>query len=79
MTLPAAKVILPGIVDEVIIPPPGKPEKAVIAVEGADELYKEIRIENTLTDKDGSEVSLNPGAPVKITIKADPPVAIEKA
>ena len=41
---------------------PGAPEKAQIAVEGADHLYREIRIENTLTDENGRKVGLKPGA-----------------
>jgi hypothetical protein len=47
----------PGKVQKIIkSPDPSDPEKAEIAVEGADELYREIRIENTLTDEKGSEV-----------------------
>jgi hypothetical protein len=42
---------------------PSEPDKAEIAVDGADDLYKEIRIENTLTDEDGNEVSLKKGCP----------------
>ena len=30
------------------------PDKAQIAVEGADHLFKEIRVENTLQDKNGN-------------------------
>jgi hypothetical protein len=64
---------LPGTVQKIIkSPDPSQPEKAEIAVEGADELYREIRIENTLTDKDGQEVGLKPGAEVEVTIEAEP-------
>jgi hypothetical protein len=49
---------------------PSEPEKAQIAVEGADHLYKELRIENTLTDADGNEVHLKPGATVDVTVEA---------
>lgn len=65
-------VTLPGTVEK-IIPTnyPGEPEKAEIAVEGADPLYKEIRIENTLHDEKGKEVTLKPGAEVEVTIEAD--------
>ena len=39
---------LPGTVEKIIKSPhPGVPEKAQTAVEGADHLYREIRIENT--------------------------------
>jgi len=48
------------------------PEKAQIAVEGAEDFYKEIRIENSLTDEDGNEVGLKQGAQVEVTIEAEP-------
>jgi hypothetical protein len=68
-----AKTTLPGSVEKVVKSRiPGVPEKAEIAVEGADHLYKEIRIENTLTNKSGQEVHLKPGAKVEVTIKAGP-------
>jgi uncharacterized cupredoxin-like copper-binding protein len=63
---------LPGTVEKVIKSPyPGEPEKAQIAIEGADELYKEIRIENTLIDEKGEKVRLKPGAEVEVTVEAD--------
>jgi hypothetical protein len=34
---------------------PSEPEKAQIDIEGADDLYREIRIENTLTDEHGED------------------------
>ena len=62
---------LPGTVEKIIKSPfPSEPEKAQIVVEGADHLYKEIRIENTLTDENGDKVQLKPGAEVKITVEA---------
>jgi hypothetical protein len=65
-------VTLPGTVKKVIPPiHPSLPEKAEISVEGADDLYREIRIENTLSDESGNEVSLKPGAQVDVTIEAD--------
>jgi hypothetical protein len=59
---------------EKIIPSPyeGEPEKAQIAVEGADDLYKEIRVENTLVTEDGEEVRLKKGAQVEVKIEAQP-------
>lgn len=44
---------------EKIIPPilPGKPEKAQISVDGAEDLYRELRVDNTLEDPDGNKVS----------------------
>jgi hypothetical protein len=41
------------------IPCSTEADKAQISVAGADDLYKELRIENTLTDADGNEVRLN--------------------
>ena len=67
-----ATVTLPGKVEKVIPPiHPSLPEKAEISVEGADDLYREIRVENTLSDERGNEVSLKLGAEVDITIEAD--------
>jgi len=66
-----ATVTLPGAVQK-IIERPAEPKKAEIAVEGADPLYKEIRIENTLEDEDGQEVELKLGAEVDVIVEADP-------
>ncbi len=58
---------------EKIIPSvvPSEPEKAQIVVEQADHLYKELRIENTLSDSGGNEVHLKPGAKVDVTVEAE--------
>lgn len=70
---------LSGIVETIIESPnPNEPEKAQIAIAGADDLYREIRVENTLKDENGGEVSLKPGAQMKVTIKAERPAAIAK-
>ena len=65
-------VTLPGTVEK-IIPPiaNGEPEKAQISVEGAEELYKEIRVENSLQDASGNAVKLKKGAEVEVRIEAD--------
>jgi hypothetical protein len=65
-------VTLPGTVEK-IIPSThsSEPEKAQIGVEGADDLYREIRVENTLRDENGKPVALKPGAQVDVTIAAD--------
>jgi hypothetical protein len=64
---------LPGKVEKVFVPHPssGEPEKAQIAVEGADHLYREIRVPNRLTDAEGHKVKLKEGAEVEVTIEAD--------
>ena len=65
-------VTLPGTVEKIIEPVhPSMPQKAEIAVHGADELYQEIRIENTLTDQRGAEVRLKEGARVEVTVEAE--------
>lgn len=71
-----ASATLPGKVEKVIHPHPnsGEPEKAQIAVEGADHLYREIRVPNSLTDADGRKVKLKEGAEVEVKIEADPVV-----
>lgn len=64
---------LPGTVEKIIeSPSPSEPEKVQIAVEGADNLYRELRIENTLIDENGEKVSLKQGAEVEVTIEAEP-------
>jgi hypothetical protein len=70
---------LPAVVEKVIKPPsPDEPEKAQITVEGADHLYRELRIENTLTDENGEKVRLKPGAEVEVTIEAPHEATIAK-
>jgi hypothetical protein len=62
---------LAGTVEKIIQPiVPNEPERAQIAVHGADHLYKELRIENRLTDGDGNEIHLKPGAKVAVTVEA---------
>src|SRR6202521_2225518 len=56
-----------------IIPPsrPSQPEKAQSAVDGADHRYRDLRIDNTLTDEHGDDVKLKKGAHVEVTVKAE--------
>ena len=66
-------VTLPGTVEKVIKSPhPSIPEKAQIVIQGADDLYREIRIENTLTNDKGEKVELKEGADIDVTLEADP-------
>jgi hypothetical protein len=48
-----------------------EPEKAEIAINGADDLYREIRIENRLENDEGEEVKLKQGAHVDVIVEAD--------
>jgi hypothetical protein len=66
------KATKPGTVKKIIKPyVPGEPEKAEISIEGADHLYREIRIENVLVDDHGHKVKLKQGAEVEVTVEAD--------
>ena len=58
---------------EKIIPSPdsSQPEKAQIAVEGADDHDRDLRIQNTFIDENGDEVRLKTGAHVEVTVTAE--------
>jgi hypothetical protein len=71
-------VTLPGVVERIVKPiTPSEPEKAQIVIQGADDLYREIRVENTLANAAGEKVRLKPGAEVDVTIEA-PAESVEK-
>jgi hypothetical protein len=74
---------MPGTVDKIIQSPrPSQPEKAHIAVDGADRRYRNLRIENNLIDENGDDRKLEKGARVEVTVTADPDTsaaAINKA
>lgn len=73
------RITLPGTVEKIIpSPDPSEAEKAQISIEGADDLYKEIRIENTLTTDSGTEVKLKKGAEVEVKVEADPKATTPK-
>jgi hypothetical protein len=61
-------VTMPGTVDKIISPRPNQPEKAQIAVDGADSEHRDLRIENVLTDENGEDVTLKKGAHVEVTV-----------
>ena len=64
---------MPGTVEKIIPSPrPSQPEKAQIAVDLADHRYRNLRIENTLTDENGDDVMLKKGAHVEVTVTAEP-------
>lgn len=65
-------VTLPGTVDKIIPAVGNQPEKAQIAVEGAEALYREIRVDNAMQNVAGDDVSLKLGAEVDVTIEAKP-------
>jgi hypothetical protein len=59
-----------GVVEK-IVKLPWQPEKAEISIDEADDLYREIRIENKLESEGGQPAKLKPGAQVEVTIEAD--------
>ena len=64
---------VPGIVAKIVpSPSPGRPEKAQIAVDGPERGYRDLRIENALTDEHGDDVKLKKGAHVEVTVAAEP-------
>src|SRR5580704_2746710 len=63
---------VPGTVNKIIpSPSPSQPEKAQIAVDGADRRHRNLRIENTLTSEHGDDVKLKKGAHVDVTVTTE--------
>jgi hypothetical protein len=61
---------VPGIVAKIVpSPSSSKPEKAQITVDGPERGYRDLRIENTLTDEHGDDVKLKKGAHVEVTVR----------
>ena len=52
---------------------------AEISIPKAEDLYREIRIDNVLKDEKGEEAALKEGAPVDVTIEADKKDTTKKA
>jgi hypothetical protein len=73
-----AAVTLPATVERIIPANGQEPEKAQVAVEGADDLYREIRVENSLQDPAGHLVAMKEGAEVEVTIEAPPEATVPK-
>jgi hypothetical protein len=70
---------LRGTVQKVIRPlDPTEPEKAQIDIHGADDLYREIRVENEVVDEKGEKARLKPGAEVEVIVEADSSATIKK-
>jgi hypothetical protein len=42
-------------------------------------VYREIRIEDTLTDENGEEACLKPGVQVEVTVEAEPAATTVKS
>ena len=70
---------LPATVEKVFKPAaPSEPEKAQLNIQGADELYREIRIENVVTDENGATARLRSGAKVDVIVEADSDATTKK-
>lgn len=70
---------LQGTVQRIIKPvAPSEPEKVQIEVDGADDLYREIRIENEVADEHGEKAKLKPGAEVEVIVEADSAATVKK-
>lgn len=68
-----------GTVQKLIEPlGPEQPEKAQIDIHGADDLYREIRIENEVSDEKGDKAKLKPGAEVDVIVEADSSATMKK-
>jgi hypothetical protein len=64
---PSATV--PGTVAKILpSPSPSKPEKAQITIDVPDRKYRNLRIDDELTDEHGDDVKLKKGARVDITV-----------
>ena len=63
---------VPAIVRRIVKPlHPDQTEKMEISIMDADELFREIRVDNTLTGIDGEPVALREGAHIDVTFEAE--------
>jgi hypothetical protein len=66
------RVTMPGTVAKIIASSGlGQPDKAQIAVDGADHGYRNLRIENILTDEHGDDAKLKTGDHVEVAVTAE--------
>ena len=62
---------VPAVVTKIVKPAfEGQPAKVEISISHADDLFREIRIENNFTDVDGGPVALANGARLDVTFEA---------
>lgn len=70
---------VPGVVNKIVKPAiPTQLEKVEISIGTADHLFREVRLENALTDVDGQPVALTHGAHVDVTFEADAKETIKR-
>lgn len=71
---------VPAVVQKIVKPLySNQVEKVEILIPAADDLFQEIRIENTLTDVDGQPVALKTGAQLEVTFEAEAKVTDQPA
>lgn len=59
-------------------PHPNQPEMAQIEITEAEHLYREVRIENRVTDEHGEIEVLKPGADVDVIVEAGANATMKK-
>lgn len=70
---------VPAVVQKIVKPLyPDQSEKVEIQIAAADDLFREVRIENALTDANGQAVALKNGARVDVTFEADANDTVQK-
>lgn len=70
---------LHGTVQKIIKPfDRNQPDKAQIDIQDADDLYREIRIDNEVTDEKGTKAQLKVGAEVDVIVEADSSATLKK-
>ena len=57
---------------------PDQMERIEISIPAGDDLFREIRIENTLSDVDGQPVALKSGARLDVTLEAEAKDTVRK-
>ena len=63
---------VPALVTKIVKPAfEGQPAKVEISISQADDLFREVRIENNFTDSDGGPVALANGARLDVTFEAE--------
>ncbi len=68
-----------GTVQKVIKPAvPSEPEKVQISIEEAEDLYREIRVDNVVSDEKGDKARLKEGAEVDVIVEADSSATTKK-
>jgi hypothetical protein len=55
-----------------------EPEKTQITISDADDRYREVRVENVVTDESGEKAGLKPGAEVDVIVEADSRATMKK-